>query len=68
MDDVHTDDEGDAQSRLLNGNVLQGTDLVDTLQIEDAAQLSVGNALPYLRINCSTRNNLVTSRYQVELS
>ena len=68
MDDVHTHDEGYAQSRLLDSNILQGTNLVDTLQVEDATQLSIGNALADLRIYCATRNNLVASRYQVELS
>ena len=68
MDDVHTYDEGDAQSRLLNGYILQGTNLVNTLQVEDTAQLSVGNALANLRIYCSTSDNLVAGRYQIELS
>ena len=68
MYDIHTHDEGYAQSRLLDGNVLQGTYLVDTLQVEDATQLSVGNALPHLRVYRSSRDNLVAGRYQVQLS
>ena len=68
MDDVHAYDKRYAQSRLLDGNILQGTNLVDTLQVEDATQLSAGNALSHLGIDRSTRDNLVAGWYQVELS
>ena len=68
MDDVHAYDKRYAQSRLLDGNILQGTNLVDTLQIEDAAQLSAGNALSYLGVYRSACDNLVAGRYQVQLS
>ena len=68
MDDVHTHDERYAQSRLLDGNILQGTNLLNALQVEDAAQLSARDALSHLGVNRSTRDNLVAGRYQVELS
>ena len=67
MNDIHAHNEGDAQARLFDGNVLQGTYLVNTLQVEHTAQLATGNEPGHFCVLCLTGSN-IASHLQVQLT
>ena len=66
MDNIHADDEGYAQTALLDGYILQGAYLVDTLQVEHTAQLAFGNQPSHLSVLSRTGDD-VASHLQIEL-
>ena len=67
MDYVHAYQQGNAQTTVLNGDVLESLDLVESLDVEYAAHIALCNVATHLGVQGSTGSD-VASHHQVELT
>ena len=67
MDYVHAYQQGNAQTTVLDGDVLESLDLVESLDVEYAAHIALCNVATHLGVQGSTGSD-VASHHQVELT
>ena len=59
MDNVHAENQRNAEAAFLDGHALEIADLLDTFDVEDAAYLAVGDHLANIAAFGLTRDDIV---------
>ena len=67
MNHVHTYEQRDAQTAVLDGDFLQSLDLVEPFDIENSAHVALGDIAAYLGVKCAASRD-VASHHQVQLT
>ena len=67
MNHVHTYEQRDAQTAVLDGDFLQSLDLVEPFDIENSAHVALGDIAAYLGVKCAAGGD-VASYHQVQLT
>ena len=66
MNHVHTYEQRDAQTAVLDGYFLQCLDFVDAFDVENSAHVALGDVATYLSVKCAAGCD-VASYHQVQL-
>ena len=67
MNYVHTYEQRDAQTAVLDGDFLQSLDFVKPFDVENSAHVALGDIAAYLSIKCAAGGD-VASYHQVQLT
>ena len=67
MNHVHTYEQRDAQTAVLDGDFLQSLDLIEAFDVENSAHVTLGDIAAYLSIKCAAGSD-VAGYHQVQLT
>ena len=67
MNHVHTYEQRNAQTAVLDGDFLQSLDLIEPFDIENSAHVSLCDIAAYLGVKCASGSD-VASYHQVQLT